>query len=169
MVKKVIKATVMNKSTDNVKYSIDALDRSILNIVQKNNQLSHAKIGELVGLSTSAVRRRLANLRKSGQIVKDVSLLNTEQFGITLIVSVAFKEDSVNAYDTFDKQMQKLAHVKQSYHVSGTTDYIIIVQGPSLSWYEGWSKQHLLNNANLKRHDTSVVWSCKKFETAVVI
>ncbi len=150
-------------------FIIDALDRSILNLVQKNNLLTHAEIGEQVGLSTSAVRRRLVNLRKSGLIVRDVSLLNTDQFGITLIVSVAFKEDTVDAYDSFDRQMQKLPHVKQSYHVSGLTDYVLVVQGPSLTWYENWSKQHLMNNSNIKRHDTSVVWSCKKFETAVAI
>lgn len=159
----------VNKKSVNKFPALDSLDRAILNLVQHNNQLSHASIGEQVGLSTSAVRRRLVSLRQSGHIIKDVSILNTDQFGITLIVSVAFKEDSVNAYDDFDRQMQKLPHVKQSYHVSGTTDYVLIVQGPSLIWYEDWSKQHLMSNGNLKRHDTAVVWSCKKFETAVPI
>ena len=55
----------------------------------------------------------------------------------------------------------------QSYHVSGATDYILIVQGPSLQWYEDWAKENIMSIGAIQRHDTAVVWSCKKFETAL--
>ena len=44
---------------------MDRADRQILEIVQKENQLTHAEIGEQVALSESAVRRRLKALRDS--------------------------------------------------------------------------------------------------------
>ncbi len=145
---------------------LDDFDTAILQIVQKNNQLTHAAIGEKIGLSNSAVRRRLKLLRDNGIIAKDVSILGTEALGITVIVSVTFDTDSPQAYAEFDKAVHADLHIKQAYHVSGTTDYVLVVQGPTLAWYEQWAKDTLMCDRNLKRHDTSVVYSCKKFDTA---
>lgn len=148
---------------------LDRADRAILRMVQKDNQITHAALGEHVGLSTSAVRRRLGALRESGYILKDVSILRPDTFGVTLVVHISFGEDTPEAYKNFDSHIAKLPNVKQSYHVSGPTDYILIVQGPNLQWYEGWAKDNIMTLASIKRHDTSVVWSCKKFETAIPI
>ncbi|MEM8725634.1 MAG: Lrp/AsnC family transcriptional regulator [Pseudomonadota bacterium] len=146
--------------------NLDKFDRSILQIVQQNNQLTHSEIGDQVGLSNSAVRRRLKHLRDTGVIARDVSIISNETAGVTMIVNVTFAVDTPEAYAEFDRAMTEDPHVKQVYHVSGTTDYVLIVQGPSLSWYEDWAKASLMSDRNLRRHDTSVVYSCKKFDTA---
>ncbi|MDJ0643824.1 MAG: Lrp/AsnC family transcriptional regulator [Erythrobacter sp.] len=65
--------------------------------------------------------------------------------------------------------MSANSHVKQAYHVSGTTDYVLVVRGPSLAWYEKWATQTLMSDHNIKRHDTSLVYSCKKLEPAIEI
>ncbi len=145
---------------------LNDFDRAILRIVQQNNQLTHSEIGDKVGLSNSAVRRRLKHLRENGVIKRDVSILSSEVAGVTLIVNVTFANDTPDAYAAFDRKMTEDPHVKQVYHVSGTIDYVLVVQGPSLNWYEGWAKQAIMSDPNLRRHDTSVVYSCKKFETA---
>ena len=63
------------------RFSLDDFDRAILAIVQRNNRLSCAEIGDQVGLSGSAVRRRLAALRDNGVIAQDVSILAGEATG----------------------------------------------------------------------------------------
>lgn len=159
----------MNNSTTSSISGLDEFDKAILRIVQDNNQFTHAQIGQQVGLSVSAIRRRLAVMRDTGIIDRDVSLLKSDAFGVTLIVSVSFAVDTPDGYLAFDDEMAHLPNVKQSYHVSGATDYVLIVQGPSLSWFETWAKQHLMSNEAIQRHDTAVVWSRKKFETSVTI
>ncbi len=146
--------------------NLDKFDHAILNVVQRDNQLTHAKIGAEVGLSNSAVRRRLKLLRGQGIIARDVSLLAGDGLGVTVIIDVTFALDTPKAYADFDQQMRDDPMVKQVYHVSGTTDYVLIVQGPSLEWYEAWAKEALMSDENLQRHDTRVVYSCKKFETS---
>lgn len=148
---------------------LDDFDRAILRSVQINNQKTHAALGEEIGLSGSAVRRRLADLRASGIIAGDVSLVDRSALGVTLIIQLSFDTDTPEAYEEFDAAMRSLPNVKQSYHISGSMDYVLVVQGESLPWYEEWAKQHLMSNSNIKRHDTSVVWSCKKFDTALPI
>ena len=56
-----------------VRAMLDEFDREILQIVQRDNRLTNAEIGERVGLSPSAVRRRLAALRDSGVEPRQVS------------------------------------------------------------------------------------------------
>jgi len=147
--------------------NLDDFDRAILRSVQMNNQKTHAALGEEVGLSGSAVRRRLADLRASGIITADISLVDGSELGVTLIVQLSFETDTPEAYEQFDRMIRALPNVKQGYHVSGPVDYVLIVQGESLAWYEDWAKQHLMTNSNIRRHDTCVVWSCKKFDTAL--
>lgn len=142
-------------------------DRRILALVQANNQRTHAEIGAEIGLSTSSVRRRLAKLRDEGVIVADIAQLDADAHGVTLIVSVSFREESPETYDQFDQHMRAERPVKQCYHVAGEDDYMLVVHGPSLSWYEDWSKQVLMANSAIRRYSTTVVWSCKKFDTAI--
>lgn len=148
---------------------LDEFDRRILQLVQKNNQMTHAEIGDRVGLSSSAVRRRLKTMRDAGVIERDVSILHQDDIGVRLIVSISFQNESPETYDAFERQIRETPEILQAYHVSGSVDYVLIVHGPSLGWYETWGKTVLMSNPDIRRYDTQVVWSCKKYETAVDI
>lgn len=141
---------------------LDRFDHAILAEVQNDNQLTHAEIGARVGLSTSAVRRRLKALNASGVILNNVALLDPDMFGVTLIVEIAFLEERPGHYDAFNQKMQALPNVLQSYSVAGQSDYILIVLGPSLQWYEKWSTETFMGDPNIRRASTRVAWSCKK-------
>nr|WP_232848473.1 Lrp/AsnC family transcriptional regulator [Bowmanella yangjiangensis] len=149
--------------------TLDELDKAILRIVQANNLIAHAAIGEQVGLSTSAVRRRLQLLRKQGVISQDVAIVNPVHTGVTIILSLSFADETVQTYQAFNQQMAALPEVMQSYHVAGSEDYILIVHGPSLSWYESWSQEVFMQNPKIRRYDSRVVWSCRKFSTQLAL
>ncbi|GAA0476996.1 Lrp/AsnC family transcriptional regulator [Parasphingorhabdus litoris] len=146
---------------------LDDFDRRILNIVQCDNQRTHADIGEAVGLSASAVRRRLKLLRDTGFIEKDVALLRASNIGVRLIVLIYFQNESIEAFNALDEQIRTTPEILQGYHVSGSMDYVLIVQGPDVEWYEEWGKQAFMSNPAIRRYDSHVVWSCKKFDTAL--
>ena len=146
---------------------LDGFDRQILEIIQHDNQRTHADIGGTVGLSASAVRRRLKLLRDSGFIEKDVAVLRTGEIGVRLVVLVSFQNETIEAFDAFDEQIRSTPEILQGYHISGPVDYCLIVQGPSPEWYEDWGKEAFMSNPAIRRYDSHVVWSCKKFETAI--
>ena len=148
---------------------LDSFDLGILAAVQADNQLTHAQIGAQAGLSASAVRRRLAVLRASGVIRRDCALLDPDAFGVTLIVDISFGEETPEQYAAFDAQMRSLAPVQFSYHVAGETDYVLIVHGPSLKWYEEWAKEVLMSNPVIRRYSTRVAWSYKKFDPTISV
>lgn len=148
-------------------FVLDRFDRAILALVQRNNLQSQDEIGVRVGLSASAVRRRLKLLRNAGVIAADVSIVNPEKVGISVIVSIRFEKESHTTYEAFKSQMKALPEVTQCYTVSGETDFIVIGHFADLPSYEVWIGQYLLSNPAIARSDTNIVYSRVKFSTAV--
>ena len=106
-------------------------------------------------------------MRESGVIDREVAILSDQFRGVTLIVSVRFAQESPEIYRDFEAMAEQLPEVTQCYHVSGNSDYVMVVQVPDLEYYETWSKDNLMRNEAIKRFDSIVAWSCKKFETAI--
>ena len=147
--------------------NLDRFDRAILDIVQQDNQRSHADIGEAVNLSASSVRRRLTTMRKSGVIMADVSIMDTSKLGLTFITTVAFEREDLEAYGAFRAQMNEEPAVSQCYAVSGDSDFVLIVHAKTPEAYESWGYETLMANPMIRRYSTSIVWSRSKFTTRI--
>ncbi len=145
--------------------TLDKLDHRILDILQSDCTRSHAGIGEEVGLSGSAVRRRIEAMRTSGVIAREVALLGDQAGGITVIVTVAFQKETREIYETFRAAMRDDERVLQCYGTSGQFDFLLIVAAETPEDYEAWGEATLLTNPALRRYDSYVVWSNTKFTT----
>ena len=64
--------------------ALDKLDRAILRRLQQNGRETYDVIGEQVGLSSSAVLRRVKRLEEAGVIDRYVALVNPEAVGLGL-------------------------------------------------------------------------------------
>jgi DNA-binding Lrp family transcriptional regulator len=146
---------------------IDRLDARILDILQNDCTLPHARIGEKVGLSGSAVRRRIAALRKSGVIAREIAILSDDAVkgGISLVVTMAFGQESPSVYAAFKKAMRADPAVLQCYSTSGQFDFVLIVTARSPEDYEEWGQAILGAHPAIKRFDSFVVWSTVKHTT----
>ncbi len=149
--------------------NLDKFDKLILGLIQRNVDRTHAEIGKLIGLSASAVRRRLQRLKDANFIETQIAVVDVDKFGVTLIIDLCFVNETPEVYTDFDKHMQSMDAVQQSYHVAGDTDYVLVVHGPSLQWYEEWSKQVLMSDPHIQRYSSRVVWSRKKFSPTVTL
>ena len=69
---------------------LDKLDRRILAILQKDARRPAELIGVDVGLSASAVQRRIVRMREEAVITAEVALVDPKQAGrpLTMIVDV---------------------------------------------------------------------------------
>src|SRR2546427_5557847 len=65
-------------------HNIDKLDRAILRRLQANGRETYDVIGEQVGLSPSAVLRRVKRLEDGGDIDRYVALVQPETVGLGL-------------------------------------------------------------------------------------
>jgi Lrp/AsnC family leucine-responsive transcriptional regulator len=140
---------------------MDSFDIKILNIVQGDNRLPAEKIAERVGLSPSAVQRRLKRLRADGIIEADVAVVSPEAVGRTLTAIVGVIIDKERPLSTalaeFKNLMLKTPEVMQCYDVTGEADFIVVITVRDMQEYEAISRQLFMENPNVRRYKTSLV------------
>jgi Lrp/AsnC family leucine-responsive transcriptional regulator len=146
---------------------MDDFDRRLLHLLQRNNRQSHESLGEQVGLSPTAVRRRVQRLHESGVIRADVALLDPARLGITVITSIRFEKESNATYDAFKRRMKAAPAIAQCYTVTGDVDVILIGHFRDLAAYEQWVADELLSDPAVARSTANVVYRTVKFETAI--
>ena len=147
--------------------NLDDFDRAILRLIQQDASLTHAELSEQVNLSMSSIRRRLKILKETGVIEKEVAHLRLDPMPQIFIVTLSFKDETPEAYDALDALMLAEKPVKQFYHISGQDDFMAIVEGPSLQWYEQWARETFMTNPHIDHYSTFIVYSRKKFDTAI--
>lgn len=139
--------------------NLDEFDKSLLELVQQNNRLTAEELGEKVNLSPSAVQRRLKRLREEGVIIADVSIISplAAGIGITCVVDVILDTGTSEAIDNFKGAIRKCSEVTQCYYVTGTYDFVLIVDARDMNHYEQFTKNNLMDNPNVKHFYTHVV------------
>ena len=137
--------------------AMDDFDRKILARYQHDTRRIAHSIGSEVGLSAAAVQRRLKRLRADGTIAAEVAVLDNKSVGrpITCIVTVSLATTAAKI-DLFKKQMRSQPEVQQCYHVTGSTDLILILTASSMEEY-GRFARHWLETAQVGRYETHVV------------
>jgi Lrp/AsnC family transcriptional regulator, leucine-responsive regulatory protein len=66
-------------------------------------------------------------------------------------------EGSSKDIEKFKQAMRNCAEVAHCYYVTGTYDFVLIVNAKDMSHFEAFSKKHLMDNPNLKHFYTHVV------------
>lgn len=150
---------------------LDEYDKKLLRQLQQNNKMTAEELGHLVNLSTSAVQRRLKRLRDEKMIEADVSIISSSVVGIeiTCIVDVSLERGTSQALEKFKSTMLKCKEVMQCYYVTGSYDFIMIVNTQTMQQYEAFTNKWLLDNPNVKHFYTHVVMDKVKVGYSVSI
>ena len=150
---------------------MDSFDVKILNIIQQDNRLSTEKIADQVGLSSSAVQRRLKRLREDKVIEAEVAIVSPEAVGrsLTAIVGVIIDKDRPlsQALSEFKKLMLNTPEVMQCYDVMGEFDFIVLISAKDMPEYEALSRKLFMENPNIRRYKSSLVIRRIKSETMI--
>jgi Lrp/AsnC family transcriptional regulator, leucine-responsive regulatory protein len=150
---------------------MDAKDRRILELLQANALLGMDRLGEMVGLSTSAAQRRVKRLRDDGIITADVSIVDPDMVGrhMTFVVEVTLEREKVALFETFKRQMREAPEVQQCYYVTGEGDFILVITAADMAEYEAITTRLFLEDANVRRYRTNVVMNRVKVSLALPI
>ncbi|MFD1746652.1 Lrp/AsnC family transcriptional regulator [Rhizobium helianthi] len=139
--------------------SLDEFDRAILQTMQKDCQLKAEAIADEVGLSPSAVQRRLKRLRENGTIQAEVAVINRKatSFPMTFIAGMEIERDNYDALARFRIWAEKQENVQQVYYVTGQVDLIAIITARDVEHYDDISAQLMADNPQIRRMTTNVV------------
>ena len=138
---------------------IDTIDRKILQSMQEDARRTSEEVGDAVGLSATAVQRRLKRLRETGVLEREVGIVSPTAFGefVTLIVEVVLAKGDLQILDRFKRRMRQQPEVQQCYHTMGAADLVLIVVTESVSSYEKFTRHAFLEDANVQHFKTTVV------------
>ncbi|ESX58116.1 Lrp/AsnC family transcriptional regulator [Mesorhizobium sp. M0924] len=150
---------------------LDRLDARLLSIVQAHNRHTSEELGEMVGLSATAVQRRVKRLRDEGVIEADISVVKPKAIGrpIAMLVSVSLERERVDIVDRFKQSIRQTAEVMNGYYVTGDADFVLIVTARSMEDYEVFTRKFFYENPDIKGFKTMVIMDRVKVGFSVPI
>jgi Lrp/AsnC family transcriptional regulator, leucine-responsive regulatory protein len=148
---------------------LDAIDRSLLRVLQKDNRLTNVQLARRSKLSPPACLRRVRRLRQLGVIMADVCLVDSAKVGIGLFVfvEVTLERQSEELQQAFERRMEKVDEVMQCYMIAGHTDYMLMVQVADMDAYHRFVRRVLTRGPNVRNFRSTLAMHRSKFQTDV--
>lgn len=140
---------------------LDEFDRKLIDEIRRDNQQPARILADKVGLSVSAVTRRLRRLRETGVVVADIAVVNPKLTGsaITMHVLVRMAQAGRQAMDTFAREILRHREVTGAWEVTGDEDYVLKVQVASMADYDAFTRSALDEGKNVHSFKTLIVIS----------
>jgi len=138
---------------------IDAIDRCLLQMLQRDALTSTEKLGEAVSLSATAAKRRVNKMRQDGTIQRDVSIVNPDRLGyhVFTLVSVNLERDRRDIVQDFKRSLTENSRILQAFYTTGDIDFVLLVASRSLGDYEQFTQSFFWESPHIKSFKTMVV------------
>lgn len=137
-----------------VKYSMENLDNTDLQILKQLQQNSNISIKELAAklfLTATPVYERIKRLEREGYIMKYVALLNKEKLNRSMIVfcNVRLKEHAKNVGANFVKDIVALPEIIECYNIAGDYDFMLKILVADMASYQDFVMNKLSTIENI--------------------
>ena len=150
---------------------LDHTDRRILDILQTEPGVNATEVGERIGLSQSAVWRRIQSLREAGVVQDQPVKLDREKVGLNTMVFAHVKLTShgrSNLAD-FSDAVSQYPEVLDCYVVLGNVDFLLRIVTQDIKAYEQFFFEKLSQLPGIQEVNSSIVLSDIKHTTVLPI
>ncbi len=153
--------------------TLDKLDKHILRSLQVDGRATYDQIAEQVGLSPSAVLRRVKRLEEAKVIDRYVALVKPEAvgLGLTAYINVRLEKHTEshkrNPMDVFRASVQAWPEVVECAALTGEMDYLLRLLVRDMAHYSHFIMDTLLKHPSVQDCKTSFVMDRVKSTTAV--
>lgn len=149
--------------------TLDEIDYLLLDLAQADAARPLHEFGDAVGLSPSAVQRRLTRLRAAGVIRAQVAVLDPEALsaGMASVILVALTDDDEAHHSAFRERMLAEPRVQHCYSIVGQWDYVVVLLTPDLKASRYLSRN--LFDEHVKRFETLPAFEVVKSSQAIPV
>ena len=143
--------------------TLDAIDQRIIAALQQDARLSFEQLAERVGLSSSAVLRRVRRLEGDGVITGYSAQVAPERMGLSLsaFINVRLEKHTTSQrqspMDSFRAAVQGWTEVVDCVALAGEMDYLLRVQVRDMEHYARFIRDTLLRHPSVQDCKTSFV------------
>ncbi len=154
-----------------MKPRLDAVDWRILKELQANGRMTNVDLAERVGITPPPCLRRVRALEEAGIITGYAALLDEKMVGFDLIAfaMVGLHNQSEADLRAFENRLLTWPIVRESYMLSGETDYILKCVAPDLPSFQDFVIKELTAAPNVAGVKTTLAIRRAKFEAGVAI
>jgi Lrp/AsnC family transcriptional regulator len=147
---------------------MDATDRQILELLQRDATMPLAEIARKVGLSSTPCWRRIQKLEETKVIRRRVALLDGEKInaGVNVFVSIRTSNHNAEWLARFAEVVGNMPEVMEFYRMSGEIDYLLRVAVPDIAAYDAFYKR-LIAEIDLDDVSSSFAMEQIKYTTAL--
>jgi len=124
---------------------LDEFDRHLIEEARCNNLQPARVLADKIGLSVSAVLRRLRRLRAEQIIVADRAVIDPGLTGsaLTMHVLIKMKQAGASTMDAFARAIGQHREVTAAWDVTGDDDFVLKVQVASMQEYDRFTRRAL--------------------------
>lgn len=139
-----------------VPFTPDPIDHHLLGLLQQDAGRTLRELGDQVGLSPSAVQRRIRAYHRAGVITGQIAVLDAAALGATALaaVLVTLERESAEHHARFRARMLAEPRVQQCYDLAGQWDYLVMLITENLGACRALSDRLFTDDANVRRYDT---------------
>lgn len=155
--------------------ALDKLDRQILRSLQADGRATYDQIADGVGLSPSAVLRRVKRLEDAGVIDRYVALVRPESVGLGLSAWINVRLEKAsgaakrNPMDEFRASVQAWPEVVECMALTGEMDFLLRLVVSDMTAYSRFMMDTLLKHPSVQDCKTSLVMDRVKSTTAIPV
>ncbi len=136
---------------------MDAVDRKILRLLQADNRLSNAEIGQAVGLSVSAANERVRRLNSSGIIRGNHAVLDPDRVGLPLCAFAFIDLAPHPDEDGFRADIAARPEVQEIHQVAGAHCYLLKIRAGGTRALQRFLTEHVSRQSDVLRTETVIV------------
>ncbi|MBC7404787.1 MAG: Lrp/AsnC family transcriptional regulator [Cytophaga sp.] len=150
--------------------TLDKLDRKLLNLLQKDNQISTRILADKLHISQPTCLRRIKELREIGVISAEVAMVDPFSlgYGMLAFLEISLTNQSDEHMREFEAGMNKEAEVMQCYFVSGEYDYFLAIHVIDMDAYYQFVRRVISGSGNVRHFHSRFPMKRAKFSTRIV-
>ncbi|MBD0786463.1 Lrp/AsnC family transcriptional regulator [Vibrio sp. Y2-5] len=144
--------------------TLDNFDKKILQLMQNNCRMASEIIAEQVGLSASAVQRRIKRLRDEGAIKAEVAVIKSEfsTHPMTFIAGIEIDRDNYTVLNKFKRWAETQPSIQQVFYVTGNVDLMLVMTAENAKSYDRFIEHIMEQFPQIRRVMTNVVLDTPK-------
>jgi Lrp/AsnC family transcriptional regulator len=153
------------------KIRLDQTDRRIIDLLQSEPGINASHIGERIGLSQSAVWRRIQGLREEGVIRDQPVKIDREKIGLNTMVFAHVKLTSHGRSNlaAFAEAVKSYPEVLDCYVLLGNVDFLLRIVTEDIKAYEQFFFERLSQLPGIQEINSSISLSEIKHSTVLPI
>jgi DNA-binding Lrp family transcriptional regulator len=140
-------------------HAVDEIDRTILSMLQKNADVPGKVVADAIGLSVSAVERRIGKLKQERIIEKIVAVVSPKAVGrgLSVLVELEIQNEHRHTLDQFQRWLDRASEIQSCWYVTGDVDFVLLVAVRDLDEYNEFIERMMSEQQTIVRKYKSLI------------